>query len=125
MDAPGPNFSRPLRRAGRASRLATAPSPPVILAIVLVVLLLVLRSLVAAIVLVLTVVGTYLASMGASWFAVEHLFDFPPLAVSTPLLGFLFLVALGVDYNIFLATRAREEAAAGPRPESPWCGPSP
>jgi len=86
---------------------------PVILGIVLVVLLLLLRSVVAAVVLVLTVVGTYLASTGASWFAFQNVLDFPPLAVSTPLLAFLFLVALGVDYNIFLTTRAREEAVAG------------
>ncbi|GAB3439896.1 MMPL family transporter [Phycicoccus ginsengisoli] len=86
---------------------------PLILGIVVVVLLLLLRSVVAALVLVTTVVATYLASMGASWFAFQHLLDYPPLAVSTPLLAFLFLVALGVDYNIFLTTRAREEAAEG------------
>ena len=68
---------------------------------------------VAALVLVTTVVATYVASMGASWFAFQHLLGYPPLAVSTPLLAFLFLVALGVDYNIFLTTRAREEAAGG------------
>lgn len=86
---------------------------PVILAIVLGVLLVLLRSVVAAVVLVLTVVATYVASMGASWFAFEQVFGYPPLAVSTPLLAFLFLVALGVDYNIFLTTRAREEAVRG------------
>ena len=86
---------------------------PLILGIVVVVLLLLLRSVVAALVLVTTVVATYVASLGASWFAFQHLLDYPPLAVSTPLLAFLFLVALGVDYNIFLATRAREEASEG------------
>jgi RND superfamily putative drug exporter len=86
---------------------------PVILGIVLVVLLVLLRSVVAAVTLVLTVVATYVASTGASWFAFQNLLDFPPLEVSTPLLTFLFLVALGVDYNIFLTTRAREEAVAG------------
>ncbi|SDP63940.1 putative drug exporter of the RND superfamily [Pedococcus dokdonensis] len=86
---------------------------PVILGIVLVVLLLLLRSVVAAVVLVATVLATYVASMGASWFAFSHLLGYPPLDVSTPLLAFLFLVALGVDYNIFLTTRAREEAAEG------------
>jgi RND superfamily putative drug exporter len=84
---------------------------PLILGIVVVVLLLLLRSVVAALVLVTTVVATYVASMGASWFAFQHLLDYPALAVSTPLLAFLFLVALGVDYNIFLTTRAREEAS--------------
>ena len=86
---------------------------PLILGVVLVVLLLLLRSVVASVVLVLTVVATYVASMGASWFAFTHWFGFPALDLSVPLLSFLFLVALGVDYNIFLTTRAREEALAG------------
>ncbi len=83
---------------------------PLILGVVLVVLLLLLRSVVASVVLVLTVVATYVASLGASWFAFTHWFGFPALDLSVPLLSFLFLVALGVDYNIFLTTRAREEA---------------
>jgi RND superfamily putative drug exporter len=86
---------------------------PVILAIVLLVLLLLLRSVVAAVTLVGTVVATFAASLGASWFAFDHWFGFPALDLSVPLLAFLFLVALGVDYNIFLTTRAREEAAEG------------
>ncbi len=83
---------------------------PLILGVVLLVLLALLRSVVASILLVLTVVATYVASMGASWFAFTHWFGFPALDLSVPLLSFLFLVALGVDYNIFLTTRAREEA---------------
>lgn len=83
---------------------------PMILAVVLLVLLVLLRSVVAAVVLVLTVVATYAASLGASWFAFTRWFDFPALDLSVPLLSFLFLVALGVDYNIFLTTRAKEEA---------------
>ena len=75
---------------------------PLILAVVLVVLLLLLRSVVAAVLLVLTVVATFAASLGASWYAFEHWFGFPALDLSVPLLSFLFLVALGVDYNIFL-----------------------
>ncbi|GAB3677455.1 MMPL family transporter [Angustibacter aerolatus] len=86
---------------------------PLVLGIVLVVLLLLLRSVVAAVLLVATVVATFVASTGASWFAFDHLLGYPPLADSTPLLAFLFLVALGVDYNIFLTTRAREEASGG------------
>ena len=85
---------------------------PMILGVVLVILLLLLRSVVASVLLVLTVVATYAASMGASWFAFRHWFGFPALDLSVPLLSFLFLVALGVDYNIFLTTRAREEAFA-------------
>ena len=87
---------------------------PLVLGIVLVILLLLLRSVVAAVLLVLTVVATYVASMGASWFAFTHWFDFPALDLDVPLLSFLFLVALGVDYNIFLATRAKEEARTQP-----------
>nr|WP_246416406.1 MMPL family transporter [Nocardioides luti] len=84
---------------------------PLILAVVLVVLLLLLRSVVAAVLLVATVVATFAASLGASWWAFTHWFGFPALDLSVPLLSFLFLVALGVDYNIFLTTRAKEEAA--------------
>ena len=84
---------------------------PLILGVVLLVLLLLLRSVVAAVVLVLTVVATFAASLGASWWAFTHWFGFPALDLSVPLLSFLFLVALGVDYNIFLTTRAKEEAA--------------
>ncbi len=83
---------------------------PLILVVVLLVLLVLLRSVVAAVVLVLTVVATYAASLGASWVAFTTWFDFPALDLSVPLLSFLFLVALGVDYNIFLTTRAKEEA---------------
>ncbi|WP_211349021.1 MMPL family transporter [Nocardioides litoris] len=83
---------------------------PLILAVVLLVLLVLLRSVVAAVVLVLTVVATYAASLGASWVAFSTVLDFPALDLSVPLLSFLFLVALGVDYNIFLTTRAKEEA---------------
>jgi RND superfamily putative drug exporter len=84
---------------------------PMILGVVLLVLLVLLRSLVAAVVLVLTVVASFVASLGASWWAFTHWFGFPALDLSVPLLSFLFLVALGVDYNIFLTTRAKEEAA--------------
>ncbi|WP_405142421.1 MMPL family transporter [Sphaerisporangium sp. NBC_01403] len=89
---------------------------PMVLAVVLLVLLLLLRSVVAAVTLVLTVVASFAASFGAGWFAFTHLFGFPALDLSVPLLSFLFLVALGVDYNIFLTTRAREETpGAGTR----------
>jgi len=83
---------------------------PMILLVVLLVLLALLRSIVAAVLLVATVVATFAASLGASWWAFTHWFGFPALDLSVPLLSFLFLVALGVDYNIFLTTRAKEEA---------------
>ncbi len=89
---------------------------PVILMLVLGGLLLLLRSVVAPILLVLTVLGTYVAALGASWWLFREVFDFSGMDVGMPLLAFLFLVALGVDYNIFLVTRAWEETAGhGPR----------
>ena len=84
---------------------------PLILGLVLLALMVLLRSIVAPIILALTVVATYLASIGAAWWIFTKVFGFSALDSGAPLLTFLFLVALGVDYNIFLVTRAREEAA--------------
>lgn len=84
---------------------------PVVLLLVLGALVLLLRAVVTPIVLVATVVGTYVAALGASWWIFERLLGFSAFDESVPLFAFLFLVALGVDYNIFLVTRAREEAA--------------
>lgn len=83
---------------------------PLILGLVLLALVGLLRSLVAPIILVGTVVATYAAALGISWILFTQVLGFERLDVGTPLLAFLFLVALGVDYNIFLVTRAREEA---------------
>jgi len=83
---------------------------PIILGIVFVVLILLLRSVLAPVFLLSTVVASFFASLGAAWLLFQHVFHFPALAGSTLLLSFLFLVALGVDYNIFLATRAQEES---------------
>lgn len=89
---------------------------PLVLVLVLGALLLLLRSVVAPVLLVLTVVGTYAAAMGVSWWIFTGLLGFSALAETVPLFAFLFLVALGIDYNIFLVTRAREESLAhGPR----------
>ena len=89
---------------------------PLILALVLGGLVVLLRSVVAPVLLVLTVVATYVAAMGASWWLFTGLLGFDAMDGGVPLLAFLFLVALGVDYNIFLVTRAREEAElTGPR----------
>jgi putative drug exporter of the RND superfamily len=85
---------------------------PLILVLVLGALLLLLRAVVAAVLLVLTVLATYVASLGLSWWLFTGVLGFEALDTSTPLFAFLFLVALGVDYNIFLVTRAREEARA-------------
>ena len=83
---------------------------PLILGLVLLALVLLLRSLVAPIVLVATVLLTYVASLGLSWLVFTQWLGFERLDDSAPLLSFVFLVALGVDYNIFLVSRAREEA---------------
>ena len=83
---------------------------PLVLALVLLALGLLLRSVVAPLVLVSTVVATFLASVGASWWIFTKVFGFAALDDSAPLFAFVFLVALGVDYNIFLVTRAREES---------------
>jgi RND superfamily putative drug exporter len=69
-----------------------------------------LRSLLAPILLLTTVVASFFASMGASWLIFEQLLGLPALDLSVFLYSFLFLVALGVDYNIFLVSRAQEEA---------------
>ncbi|BEL07585.1 MMPL family transporter [Actinoplanes sichuanensis] len=84
---------------------------PVILAVVFLVLVALLRALVAPVLLMVTVVVSFLASLGAGAWLFRNVFDYPALDNSVPLFSFLFLVALGVDYNIFLVTRAKEEAA--------------
>jgi RND superfamily putative drug exporter len=83
---------------------------PVVLLLVLGALALLLRAVVTPLLLVVTVVGTYVAALGASWWIFEGIFEFSAFDQDVPLFAFLFLVALGVDYNIFLVTRAREEA---------------
>ncbi|MEU7924854.1 efflux RND transporter permease subunit [Micromonospora sp. NPDC049107] len=89
---------------------------PIILLLVGAVLVLLLRGLVAPVLLVLTVIASFFASLGAAWLLFDHVLDFPALDSGVLLLAFVFLVALGVDYNIFLVTRAREDArSAGTR----------
>jgi RND superfamily putative drug exporter len=83
---------------------------PFILLLVFLVLVLLLRSLVAPILLLLTVVASFFSAMGAAWLLFVNVFGLPALDLSVFLFSFLFLVALGIDYNIFLVTRAKEEA---------------
>jgi len=84
---------------------------PAILAVILAVLYALLRSALAPpILLAATILGA-LAALGAGSWVSMHVFGFPALDNSTPLFAFLFLAALGVDYTIFLVTRAREESA--------------
>jgi putative drug exporter of the RND superfamily len=82
---------------------------PLILAVVFAVLVLLLRAVVAPLLLIASVVLSFLAALGASSLMFDHLFGFAGADQTLPLLGFVFLVALGVDYNIFLMSRVREE----------------
>ncbi|RKS73999.1 RND superfamily putative drug exporter [Motilibacter peucedani] len=84
---------------------------PLILLVVLGILGLLLRAVVAPLVLVATVVVSFFGALGLCTLVFEHVLGFAGLEASVPLIGFLFLVALGVDYNIFLMTRVREESA--------------
>jgi RND superfamily putative drug exporter len=89
---------------------------PVILGAVLVVLIVLLRSLVAPLLLMFATVLSFGTTLGISALVFNHLFDFPGADPAVPLYAFVFLVALGIDYSIFLMTRAKEEAAGhGPR----------
>jgi len=83
---------------------------PLILAVVLIILMLILRALVAPLILTATVVLSFAAALGVSAFFFDHVFGFGGADTSFPLFVFVFLVALGIDYNIFLMTRVREEA---------------
>ena len=82
---------------------------PAILVVVLAVLYVLLRALLAPLVLVATTTLSTLAALGMGGWVSVHLLGFPALDNTTPLFAFLFLVALGVDYTIFLVTRAQEE----------------
>jgi RND superfamily putative drug exporter len=83
---------------------------PLILVVVFLILGLLLRAIIAPIVLIGTVVLSYFAALGVSAVVFNHLFHFGGADTSFPLFVFVFLVALGIDYNIFLMTRVREEA---------------
>ncbi|MFI5806176.1 MMPL family transporter [Streptomyces sp. NPDC051561] len=85
---------------------------PVVLAIILVILSLLLRSLLMPVLLVVTVALNFLATLGVSALVFRHVFGMNGTDSSVPLYGFVFLVALGVDYNIFLMSRVREESLA-------------
>ncbi|MFF7177031.1 MMPL family transporter [Streptomyces sp. NPDC008121] len=85
---------------------------PVVLAIILVILIGLLRSLVMPVLLIATVALNFLATLGVSALVFQGVFGFSGTDASVPLYGFVFLVALGVDYNIFLMSRVREESLA-------------
>jgi putative drug exporter of the RND superfamily len=100
----------------RASRHDRNLVVPLVLVVVLVILALVLRAIVAPLLLVATVVLSFAAALGVSALAFDHLFGFAGADPAFPLWTFVFLVALGTDYNIFLMTRVHEETKQhGPR----------
>jgi RND superfamily putative drug exporter len=82
---------------------------PMILGVVLLVLFLLLRALWAPLLLIITTTLSSFAALGAGTWVSTRIFGFPGLDVAVPLFAFLFLIALGVDYTIFLVTRAQEE----------------
>jgi RND superfamily putative drug exporter len=94
----------------RASRHDRNVVVPLVLVVVFIILALVLRALVAPLLLVATVVLSFAAALGVSALAFDHVFGFAGADTSFPLWTFVFLVALGVDYNIFLMTRVHEES---------------
>lgn len=83
---------------------------PVVLAVILLILMALLRSILAPVLLILTTVLSFGTAIGVSAIVFNTIFDFPGADATVPLYGFVFLVALGIDYNIFLMTRVREES---------------
>jgi RND superfamily putative drug exporter len=83
---------------------------PIVLVVVFFILAVLLRAILAPLLLIATVVLSFGAALGVSALAFEHVFGFAGADPSLPLFVFVFLVALGIDYNIFLMTRVREEA---------------
>jgi len=83
---------------------------PIVLFLIAIILGLLLRSIVAAVVLLVTVILSFVATLGVSALVFNHIFGFAGADTGFPLFTFIFLVALGIDYNIFLMTRVREEA---------------
>jgi RND superfamily putative drug exporter len=90
---------------------------PLVLVVVLLILCVLLRALIAPLLLIGTVILSFAAALGISALAFRYVFDYAGESTDFPLFVFVFLVALGIDYNIFLTTRIREEAARqGTRP---------
>ena len=83
---------------------------PIVLVVILVILIALLRSVLAPVLLIVTTVISFGTAMGVSALVFNHLLHFPGADPAVPLYGFVFLVALGIDYNIFLMTRVREES---------------
>ncbi len=82
---------------------------PIVLLVIVLILGALLRAVVAPLILIATVVLSFGTALGVSAWMFNHIFDFPGAEPAVPLFAFVFLVALGIDYNIFLMTRVREE----------------
>jgi RND superfamily putative drug exporter len=82
---------------------------PVILVVILLILMLLLRAVLVPVLLILSVIVSFAATLGVAALLFDYVLGFPGADPSVPLYGFVFLVALGIDYNIFLMTRVREE----------------
>ncbi|MGC5223820.1 MMPL family transporter [Micromonospora sp. DT81.3] len=90
---------------------------PVVLLVILLILMLLLRAILAPVLLILSVILSFGAALGVSALVFNNVLGFPGADPAVPLYGFVFLVALGIDYNIFLMTRVREESLVhGTRP---------
>ncbi|MEU4781371.1 MMPL family transporter [Micromonospora sp. NPDC023633] len=83
---------------------------PVVLVVIAIILALLLRALLAPLLLIATVLLSFAATLGLCALIFRHVLDFPGVDTSFPLFAFVFLVALGIDYNIFLMSRVREES---------------
>jgi len=83
---------------------------PIVLVVIMLILMLLLRSILAPILLIATTVLSFGTAMGVAALVFNHVFKFAGADPAVPLYGFIFLVALGIDYNIFLMTRVREES---------------
>jgi putative drug exporter of the RND superfamily len=96
-----------LRQSAARDNRLIVPIAPLVVFLILAALL---RAITAPLVLIGTVIVSYFAALGIGAFFFENVFDFPGMPPDLPLLAFVFLVALGIDYNIFLMARVREEA---------------
>ena len=83
---------------------------PIVLIVITLILMALLRSILAPLLLIATTVLSFGTAMGVAAFMFNNVFGFPEADPAVPLFGFIFLVALGIDYNIFLMTRVREES---------------
>ena len=90
---------------------------PIVLLVVLLILIVLLRALVAPLILLGTVILSFGAALGLSALIFKYILGFEGADPGFPLFAFVFLVALGIDYNIFLMTRVREETQTARHPQ--------